>query len=397
VLPAVAAFINATFAESRSRLDQCAHIGELGWSVRNGPLMEAIGNAIRELPLDEAAEAIGEYFVAQALNRQGPARYREANIMLEHVIDRGPLIYRAKALTALGTNTNVTNGAEVARPIYAEASRVSARCEGNLQPAVSLVVQSAVIRHLEGDKPGALALLQSHERMARELARIYPASAMFYFNNLAVALTANGRLDEAEPYINLIRHSPYAKAYPEWGRTCQEFDALRALKPSGSVAVLELPRALDIGEDHRPDSGSTHSELLSPTGMPLALAAKLETQYTSSVDGVAASPVGVSHNTAEPVEGDAKSNQSAQRTEGVAAVQLSPRLYRHLQPNRNRARTPKRVPAGFCFRRGAVASPALARGDSAMRMRRDPEAASNRHRHYRPGSPRSPPSQPVTA
>jgi len=395
-LPALSAFIMATFAESRSRLDRYAHTAELGWSVRNGALTDALANAMRELPLREA-EWIADYYAAQSLNRQGPGYYGEANKLFERVVDHGSLIFKAKALTALGTNTNVKSGAEAARPIYLEATRLSARCEGNLQPAFTLAFQSAYIELVEGGQDRALARLQMLEPMAHELARVYPASALFYFNNLAATLMANGRLDEAEPYINLIRHSPFARAYPEWGRTCQEFDALRALKPSGSVAVLELPKALDIGEDRRPDTERIHSELLSPTGMPLTPTAKLDTQYTSSVDGVAASPAGVSNNTAALVEGDAKSNQSAQRTEGVAAVQLSPRLYRHLQPNLNRARTPKRVPAGFCLRRGAMASPVLARGDCAMRMGRDLEAASNRQRHYRPGSPRSPPSQPVTA
>jgi len=358
--------------------------------------MEAAGNAIRELPLGKWAESIGDYFTGQALNRQGPVAYGEANSLFEGVVDYGPLNYKAKALTALATNIRIKCGHVAASPIYAEAARASEKCEGGLQPAFSLGFQSAFIEFLEGNLRGALAHLRDLGPMATELSRIYPASALHYVNNLAVVLMACGLLDEAEQYINLIRHSPYAKAYPEWGRTCQEFDALRAMKPSGSVAVLELPKALDIGEDHRPDAERIHSELLSPTGTPVTPAAKLDTQYTSSVDGVAASPVGVSHNTAAPVEGDARSNQSAQRTEGEAAVQLSPRLYRHLQPNLNRARTPKRVPAVFCVRRGAVASPVLARGDCAMRMRRDLEAASNRQRHYRPGSPRSPPNQPVT-
>jgi len=396
-LPAITAFVKAASAESHILLARYAHLGEYGWSVRSGPLMEFVGNAIRELPLGKEAESIASYFLAQALNRQGPVAYGEANKMLEGVINHGPLILRAKALTALGTNTNVEKGAEAARPIYEEAARISARCETSLQPGFSLAMQAGVIEYLQGDYQAALAHFQAIEPMAREIARVYPASALHHFNNVAVTLMAVGLLDEAEQYINLIRHSPFAKAYPEWGRTCQEFDALRAMKPSGSVAVLELPRALDIGEDRGPDAERIHSDLLSPTGMPVTPAAGLETLYTSSVDGVAASPVGVSHNTAALVERDARSNQFAQRTEGVAAVQLSPRLYRHLQPNLNRARTPKRVPAVFCLRRGAVASPVLARGDCAMRIGRDLEAASNRQRHYRPGSPRSPPNQPVTA
>jgi len=358
--------------------------------------MDAIASAMRELPLPEA-EWIADYYAAQALNRRGRTAFDAANKLLEGVVDHGALLYKAKALTALATNTCAKSGGEAARPIYEEAARVSAKCEGNLQPAFSLAFQSAFIEEAEGNYSGAIVRLQMLEPMAWELARIYPASALLCFNNLAVVLMLNGRLDEAEPYINLIRHSPYAKAYPEWGRTCQEFDALRAMKPSGSVAVLELPKALDIGEDHRPDAERINSELLSPTGTPLTPAARLDTRYTSSVDGVAASPAGVSHNTAAPVEDDARSYQSAQRTEGAAAVQLSPRLYRHLQPNLNRARTPKRVPAVFCVRRGAVASPVLARGDCAMRTRLDLEAASNRQRRYRPGSPRSPPNQPVTA
>jgi len=393
-LPALIAFIKASVNESRLRLARYAHLGELGWSVRSGPAMQAAAGAIRDLPLGKVSETIGDFYVAQALNRRGPDAYADSNKILEHVVDYGPLVYRTKALAAIATNTRIKSGIAAARPIYAEAARLSARCEDNLQPTFSLAFQSAAIKHIEGDHSGAAAHFREIEPLARELARTYPAFWPNYCNNMAVTLMANGKLDEAECYIRVIRHSPFAKAYPEWGRTCQEFDALRAMKPSGSVAVLELPQALDIGDDHRPDAERIHSEMLSPTGMPVTLAAKLDTQYTSSVDGVAASPVGVSHYTAKPVEGDARSNQSAQRTEGEAALQLSPRLYRHLQTNLYRARTPKRVPAVFCFRRGAVASPVLARGDCAMRTRRNLEAASNRQRHYRPGSPRSPPTRP---
>jgi len=395
-LPAFAAFVKATLTESRSRLQRCVQAGEFVWSVRSATAIEAVADAIRELPLRDA-QWIADYYAAQALNRRGPEVYAEANKILEGVVDHGPLNYRAKALAAIAANTRIKGGNGAARPIYSEAARVTARCEGDLLPSFLLALQSAFIEILEGSYLGALARLQVLKPVARGIALTHPGLSLQYCNNLAVTLIAMGRLDEAEPYINLIRHSPFAKAYPEWGRTCQEFDAIRAMKPSGSVAVLELPQALDIGEDRTPDAERIHSELLSPAGMPVAPAARLDTQYTSSVDGIAVSPAGVSHNTAAPVEGDARSYQSAQRTEGEAAVQLSPRLYRHLQPNLYRARTPIRVAAVFCLRRGAVASPVLARGDCAMRTRRDLEAASNRQRRYRPGSPRSPPNQPVTA
>jgi hypothetical protein len=259
--PALAAFIKTALVESRSRLARYIQRGEAGWSLRNGAVMEEAGKAIRELPMGEDAEWIGEYYLAQSLNRQGLEAYAQANKMLEGVIDHGPRNYSLKALVALVANVCAKDGGEAARPIYAEAVRMSASCDGSLQATFSLAFQSAFMRHLEGDDRGALAHFQDLEPMARRIARAYPAVWDHYCNNVAVMLVANDRLDEAEYYVEVIRESPFAGAYLEWQRTCQEFDARCAIARSGVVAIFLIGSATPMADVDARDLESESSAI----------------------------------------------------------------------------------------------------------------------------------------
>jgi hypothetical protein len=374
--PAPIALINTTFVRSNSRLALYIQLGEAGWSVRSGPVMEEAGKAIRELHVGEEIEWIGEYYLAQSLNRLGPHAFDEANGMLEGVIEHGPQIYRAKALGALGTNVCVKYGSEAARPICAEAARISAACEGNLQPTFSVAFQSAFMQHLEGDHRGALARFQDLQFMARLIARSYPALWCHYCNNLAVTLMASGQLAEAARYVKVIRESPFAAAYPEWKRTCDEFDALRAMSPSRSIVAVRPPLPLVVCEDPRP-AGETHEpDLQDPATQPAGFAQPdRPAQLAVEADAFGA-----------------RSNPSVQTTKGALAASPYARLFLRLHLHHRPARTRARAPLVFCVHPGARACLVLVIGN------RLPQPVCSRKRAHpcrrQPGSPRAPPIQP---
>jgi hypothetical protein len=225
--------------ENRREVARLTRTGENAQSVRCAAELERVGQEIQDIALDPGDRWVGKYYCALAMNRRGPEGYPEANEILEQVADWATGIYRAKARVALATNVVWTGDHKGARSLYREAAQMTRSFQhGTLSAAVSIRFQTAIIKHLEGDHDGALRQLEDMRPLAWQIAREHPALWHSYCNGLAVTLAACGRLDEARHYSNIVRHSPFAGAYPEWGRTCAALDLIKAQQLSRSTIYV---------------------------------------------------------------------------------------------------------------------------------------------------------------
>ncbi|HEY6327803.1 MAG TPA: hypothetical protein VI756_00600, partial [Blastocatellia bacterium] len=103
---AAAALAGKGLSASHHLLASYIRLGERAQGARDAVALAHAGSSILELPLRQELSYVGEYYLALALNRQGPAAYPDANKILLEVADRAGGIFRAKAMVAYGTNCN---------------------------------------------------------------------------------------------------------------------------------------------------------------------------------------------------------------------------------------------------------------------------------------------------
>jgi hypothetical protein len=231
------ALADAAISSSHRRLAESIHLGETAQAVRSAEGLYRASQNILGLPLGKVADCIGRYYQALFLNRQGPAALAEADKILTDVADHGPLLFRSKACVAMATNRRFAGDDKAALEIYAEAARIAEHCEhGTLHPLFWAAFQSAVIKNDEGDHRGALADIEKLEPLARQIGLELPAVLHVYCNNLAAALIANGRGEEASRFSRMLLTSPFRTAFPEWRRTCA--DIAKGTQPSSRSLVL---------------------------------------------------------------------------------------------------------------------------------------------------------------
>jgi tetratricopeptide (TPR) repeat protein len=251
-LCAAAAALSSTVSLGHRWLVELATEGERAQALRSAEGLARTSRRILTLPLGDDAYWIGKYYEALAMNRRGRHAFPEANEILIEVADHGPELFRAKALAAIGTNLSDSGDNESALKMYAEAARIARACEGgDLQLLLAIRFQIARIAYAEGDERGSLSRLEALGPLALQIGIECPPLLQHYYNNLAVALAANGRLEEALYFSEPIAESPFSKAYPEWGRTRSD---LLERKRTRSGSVVSMSNRLSAAAPSHPET-----------------------------------------------------------------------------------------------------------------------------------------------
>jgi hypothetical protein len=199
-----------------------------------------------DLPLGAKFNAIGRYYQALSINRQGPQAYPEAKKILLEVADRAPDIFRAKARVALGTNTNISGDTETAKLLYADAQRIaSPGSHGVLHPTFLIRFQHAFIKASEGDHGRALDDLFNLSPLATLVGQRNPGLLQIYYCNLAMGLIRHGRVGEAEPLCGILAASPLRSLFPEW----EEPLALLETARQGATRALVVVPAFQVQDE----------------------------------------------------------------------------------------------------------------------------------------------------
>ena len=187
-----------------------------------------------------SARQVGQYYQALATRQNG--RIDEALSLLETVADDAPLVYRARAIQALGAIYHRQGRHDEALRLYPEALRVASRDDGrDLLTTLLVLLEISCIKSEIGDHRGALADYQSLSPLVRIVARENPVYFYGYHNELAIEFGEFGRTAEAEAACAIALASPFAPAYPEWSATRDEIAAKRTAATPSIVAVNRTP------------------------------------------------------------------------------------------------------------------------------------------------------------
>jgi tetratricopeptide (TPR) repeat protein len=178
----------------------------------------------------------------------GKGGLEKAACLLENVADHAPTAYRIRALISLGANQVLRGDYRTALSFYLEALRFVRRSRVTDYTAVVRAQKDiAVIKSLEGDRVGALAILSSTKPIAQSLRTTHPHLYFDYLNNLAVDLNEVGRFEEAAYACDLALASPFASSYPEWHETREEIETRKRSSASRS-SVSTKPQASTRGQ-----------------------------------------------------------------------------------------------------------------------------------------------------
>jgi tetratricopeptide (TPR) repeat protein len=193
------------------------------------------------LPLSAQFESLAQYYQALCTWRRGDTQ--SARRSLEHLVEKAPPEYRARALQIIGLTYHETGDIDTALPFYVQAGKAAAR--GDFATLVESQRMTAVVRSINGDHKRALADLENLFSPVRAISRYFPVLYYELLNSLAVELCEVGRLAEAEAALSISLSSSFASAYPEWAETRDEILAKRT-SATRSVVAIDRPRELEL-------------------------------------------------------------------------------------------------------------------------------------------------------
>jgi tetratricopeptide (TPR) repeat protein len=250
-------------ANSRELFNQLGNklirLAEHAYSLRDANTLQKASQVLMNLPTASARQ-VGQYYQALAARQNG--RIDEALSLLETVADDGPVVYRARAIQALGAIYHRQGRHDEALRLYPEALRVASRDDGrDLLTTLLVVLEISCIKSEIGDHRGALADYESLSPLVRIVARENPVYFYGYHNELAIEFDEFGRTAEAEAACAIALASPFAPAYPEWSATRDEIAAKRRSATPSIVAVNRAPET-EHSVQAQPKRQSTTSKAL---------------------------------------------------------------------------------------------------------------------------------------
>jgi tetratricopeptide (TPR) repeat protein len=205
--------------ETIHRLAQ--QLAELAHNAYNLRQLDTVKQASQMLvTFPEPWKHMGSYYQAKCLRHEG--RIAEARTILEHVAERAPLRYRARAVQFLGAIYHTTGQYQDALPLYAEASRMAKSNWCDPHTIVTASQNIAILKSIDGDHRGALAGLENIFPLVQALGRIEPYKYHHYLNSFSVELIEVGRFEEANDICKIVLASPFINAYPEWRETATD-------------------------------------------------------------------------------------------------------------------------------------------------------------------------------
>jgi tetratricopeptide (TPR) repeat protein len=241
-------------------------VAEHSFGLRDIDSLREASLVLQKLPIPEARK-IGQYYQALAIRRSG--KIDESLPLFEAVADTAPLAYRARALQTLGAIYHAQGRIDDALRLYPEAIRAASPEIGPGLLTILLVNQEmACIKSEMGDHRGALDDYEKLSPLVQIVSRENPLYFYFYHNELAVEFAELGRLAEAEAACAIALASPFARAYPEWSKTCDEIAAKRTDATPSVVAINRAPEA-ELLPEAEPERTPQRSRLRLPRCLPV--------------------------------------------------------------------------------------------------------------------------------
>jgi len=212
-------------------------LAEQAHAFRQFDQLKELALMLANLPV-KRYQAIGHYFLAVATHRVANGDTDAARRLFELAVDSAPDPYKAKATLALGSLSLRRKDFDEALYFYQETIKAGKLSATSLH-AIKAV---SVLKAIEG----------SHAQAIKDLENILPvmkyAPAHIYFdvlNSYAVELGEVGRRYEARNISQIVIHSPFAFAYPEWLDTANDLRGSNrsfvAFKPFKDIRRNVLP------------------------------------------------------------------------------------------------------------------------------------------------------------
>jgi tetratricopeptide (TPR) repeat protein len=188
-------------------------------------------------------ETIGRYYQTLCVQRFGLGDIEQATCSLERIAESGPPNYRARAMQSLATNLCYKDDFRSALSLYREVARFASRSSiYDAYATLGSQKMAAVIKGLEGNHLGAVALLENLFPLAQSVRSSQAHIYYDYLNSLAVELCEVGRLEEARNISRVVLVSRFAPAYPEWQETSEEIK-LKDRRASRSFVEVGVQKA----------------------------------------------------------------------------------------------------------------------------------------------------------
>ena len=216
-----------------------AAIADHAYLHREFDVVGHVGQILSELPADPI-KVVGQHYQALSLRKGGLGDSVLAATLLQQVADSAPLLYRARAMLALGAVSHDAGDDRTAMSFYREVARLETH-NHVFDPMTSYTASrmTAVIRSMQGDHHGAVADLERMFPLAQMASSRQSYAYYDYMNTLAVELGEVGRLEQARHASEIAIASPFAPAYPEWRETFDEIEA-KQQRASRSVVGIRL-------------------------------------------------------------------------------------------------------------------------------------------------------------
>jgi len=219
--------------------NRLVRLAEQAHAFRQFDKVKELALMLSNIPIKDF-QAIGHYFLAVAMNCNGKGDQNEAKSLFELVLNTASDPYKVKAMLSLGALSFNRRDFDSATYFYHRGMKA-----GKLSAASLHAIRAiSVLKAIEGD----------HAQAVKDLENILPlikyAPAHIYFdilNSYAVELGEVGRIYEARNISQLVIHSPFAFAYPEWQDTANDLKGLNrsfvAFKPFKDIPrnVLSMP------------------------------------------------------------------------------------------------------------------------------------------------------------
>jgi hypothetical protein len=166
------------------------------------------------LPIIEY-QHVGQYYLALAIHRNGKGDIERAQRILESVISKIHLSYKAKAILLLAAVSARKRDYDSEFYYFTE----SLRAEGTIDSIITARRGIAVSKARAGYNQQALKDLES---LTPLIQYTKPNTYYDFLNSYAVELGESGRVYEARNISRIVLASPFAFAYPEWQDTAND-------------------------------------------------------------------------------------------------------------------------------------------------------------------------------
>ena len=204
------------------------------YGCRRLEIAEQVGELLTMLPLPNQCQYIGSYYHALRLKRAG--QVEEATKQLVEIAEKGPLPFRARALSTLGAIVQGVNF-EASLSLRREALQIA--LHNQCDPLICIESQRAlaIYKSTTGDNHGALADLKKLYPLVRHFHSQYPFLLPDLANSIGVTLLELGQSKEASKFSAVALASSYASAYPEWRQTGLEIKQSQEMRTNPRIFI----------------------------------------------------------------------------------------------------------------------------------------------------------------